>query len=102
AAFAPLPRMPAMSDHHHRRRGRRSLVLLAVVLILLFLLSWRTALQAQDKPMAGKTLIWGGDANGGIPYVIKDPDPNATKRENEKDGPVTGFEADIRDALEKE
>lgn len=59
---------------------------------------------AQDKgkakPLAGKTLRWGADCDGGIPYVIKDA--NGTKRDDEPDGPVTGFEADLRDALEKE
>jgi polar amino acid transport system substrate-binding protein len=45
-------------------------------------------------------LIWGADCNGGIPYVIKDPE--GRRRDDEPDGPVTGFEADLRDALEKE
>jgi polar amino acid transport system substrate-binding protein len=52
------------------------------------------------KPLSGRTLIWGADCNGGIPYVIIDPE--GRKRDDEPDGPVTGFEADLRDALEKD
>jgi polar amino acid transport system substrate-binding protein len=56
--------------------------------------------QDADKPLAGQTLVWGADANGGIPYVILDPE--GQKRAGEVGGPVTGFEADLRDALERE
>src|SRR5262245_38097949 len=33
-----------------------------------------TRTEPQDKPLAGRTLTWGADCNGGIPYVIKDPE----------------------------
>jgi polar amino acid transport system substrate-binding protein len=56
--------------------------------------------QAQDRSLTGKTLVWGADCNGGIPYVIMDRD--GKRRDGEPVGPVTGFEADLRDALEKE
>jgi polar amino acid transport system substrate-binding protein len=59
----------------------------------------RSGAQDSDKPLAGRKLVWGADCNGGIPYVIKRPGEPAP---DEPDGPVTGFEADIRDALEKE
>jgi polar amino acid transport system substrate-binding protein len=53
------------------------------------------------RPLAGKTLIWGADCDGGVPYVVKDAAEDR-KRHDEPDGPVTGVEADLRDALEKE
>jgi polar amino acid transport system substrate-binding protein len=72
----------------------------SVFLLAGFALSAHEPALGQDKPLAGKTLTWGADCNGGIPYVILDPD--GRKRDDEPDGPVTGFEADLRDALEKE
>jgi polar amino acid transport system substrate-binding protein len=54
---------------------------------------------AQEKSGAGKPLVWGADCDGGIPYVIK---ASGKAADDEPDGPVTGFEADLRDALEKE
>ncbi|HYV35669.1 MAG TPA: ABC transporter substrate-binding protein/permease [Gemmataceae bacterium] len=56
---------------------------------------------AQDRAAIDEPLYWGADADGGIPYVIADPDLEK-KRPGEPNGPVTGFEADLRDALEKE
>ncbi len=74
--------------------------LLALPVVALVLASGRGRAQDGDKPLAGQTLVWGADANGGIPYVILDPD--GQKRDGEVGGPVTGFEADLRDALERE
>jgi polar amino acid transport system substrate-binding protein len=51
---------------------------------------------AQDEE---KPLVWGADCDGGVPYVIQ---ANGKAAEDEPNGPVTGFEADIRDALAKE
>jgi len=78
----------------------RHLLLLAVFLLGGFALSAHDSTVSQDKPLAGQKLTWGADCNGGIPYVIKDP--QGRMRDDEPDGPVTGFEADLRDALEKE
>jgi polar amino acid transport system substrate-binding protein len=87
---------PLLSAAHKRRH----LLLLAIALGGLVVAS-RGAGQAQERPLAGKTLLWGADCNGGIPYVVKDAAPDR-KKKDEPDGPVTGVEADLRDALEKE
>src|SRR5579862_2730966 len=78
----------------------RFVLLLGIFLLAGFALRAHEPTIAQDNPLAGKTLTWGADCNGGIPYVIIDPE--GRKRDDEPDGPVTGFEADLRDALEKE
>ncbi len=78
---------------------RCHLLLMIALLTPCLVLTARGAAVAQDKPFAGKTLIWGADCDGGVPYVIKDP---GKARADEPDGPVIGFEADLRDALEKE
>src|SRR5580765_1187926 len=68
----------------------RSWLLLAAFVGVVLALTARAGSTGQDKPLAGKTLIWGADCDGGIPYVIKDP--NGKNRDDEPDGPVTGFE----------
>jgi polar amino acid transport system substrate-binding protein len=78
---------------------RHVLLLLGMSAIGIFLLG-QSPMSAQEKPLAKKTLYWGADCNGGIPYVMQDPE--GVKRDDEPDGPVTGFEADLRDALERE
>src|SRR5205823_6464427 len=85
----------------HAVKHRRALCIVLGLTLFGALFAGREPGHAQDgqKPLAGKTLIWGADCNGGIPYVIKSP---GTAADDEPDGPVTGFEADLRDALEKE
>ncbi len=51
------------------------------------------SLCAQEKSDKSKPLIWGGDTDGGFPYVFANPD---NPRE------VIGFEMDLAKALEKE
>jgi polar amino acid transport system substrate-binding protein len=76
------------------------MISVGVFLLVGSVLAAPKSVAGQDKPLAGRTLTWGADCNGGIPYVILDPD--GRKRDDEPEGPVTGFEADLRDALEKE
>jgi polar amino acid transport system substrate-binding protein len=90
-----------------RERGavkhRRALLALVAFLSVAFLLAGRDRGTAQEhpKPLAGQTLRWGADCNGGIPYVIKIADKDKAAVD-EPDGPVSGFEADLRDALARE
>jgi polar amino acid transport system substrate-binding protein len=78
---------------------RRHLFFVTLLCVAGFMVAGRQAGRAQERPLAGSILIWGADCNGGIPYVLKDARPADG---DEPDGPVTGFEADLRDALEKE
>jgi polar amino acid transport system substrate-binding protein len=82
-------------------RTRQHLLLLVGVLGALMLAS-QGAGQDQKRPLAGRPpLVWGADCDGGVPYVVKEADDDK-KRPDEPDGPVTGVEADLRDALERE
>jgi polar amino acid transport system substrate-binding protein len=86
---------------HAAVKHRRALYSLTALLLVLFILAdrQRSTAQEADKPLAGQKLIWGADCNGGIPYVIKIPGKSLP---DEPDGPVSGFEADLRDALARE
>jgi polar amino acid transport system substrate-binding protein len=77
---------------------RRHLWLLVPVFVG-FVLAGHNVGRAQDKSLTGKTLVWAADESGGVPYVIKLKDDPP---KDEPEGPVTGFEAELRDALEKE
>jgi polar amino acid transport system substrate-binding protein len=84
---------------------RRHLLTVALLFTALAVVAARapSAAQDKDKPLAGKSLVWGGDANGGIPYVLQDPKPAPGRKTRPGENlDVIGFEADLRDALEKE
>jgi polar amino acid transport system substrate-binding protein len=84
-------------------KDRRTLFSLGAFLIATFILAAHNPGAAQEppKPLAGQKLRWGADCNGGIPYVIKIADKDKAAAD-EPDGPVSGFEADLRDALARE
>ena len=67
-------------------------VRLAGRLVLLTLL-WGNLARAADPPPAQKPLLWAADAEGGAPYISKDPN-NLDK--------YVGFEVDLAAAFEKE
>jgi polar amino acid transport system substrate-binding protein len=75
-------------------KHRCVLCLLALMPLTATMLAARSGAREQDEP-----LIWGADCDGGIPYVIKAKGEAAAE---EPDGPVTGFEADLRDALARQ
>jgi polar amino acid transport system substrate-binding protein len=88
-------------------KHRRTLLLLVGFAVATMILGGHERSGAQDtaqpKPLAGQKLVWGADCNGGIPYVIKRPLKTGEEPPpDEPEGPVTGFEAALRDALEKE
>jgi polar amino acid transport system substrate-binding protein len=90
-----------MTAKHSILPTRRHLLMLVLLFAGLAVAALNVG-QAQDRPLAGRTLTWGADCDGGIPYVIKDANPDNKAAKDEPDGPVTGFEADLRDALERE
>lgn len=73
------------SFHLHRERGIPSLIRRSLVgVALLFLLT--PVLFAREKP----PLRWGSDAEGGAPYIFRDPNDN---------NHYLGFEVEIADAI---
>ncbi len=67
-------------------------VRLAGTLVLLALF-WGNSARAADSPPVQKPLLWAADAEGGAPYISKDPN-NLEK--------YVGFEVDLAAAFEKE
>ncbi|MBX7074205.1 MAG: ABC transporter substrate-binding protein/permease [Pirellulales bacterium] len=81
--------LPTRSINH--ARPRRALA--GLLLLLALAVSIRPA-QADDdalrQRLAGGVLRWGGDAEGGAPYQLRDPDDP---------GRIIGFEVELVDAL---
>jgi polar amino acid transport system substrate-binding protein len=95
AGISYIPACRALWMNGGAVNHRRVLCLLALLPLITGLLAGaRSGAQDKDKP-----LIWGADCDGGIPYVIKAEGDAAA---DEPDGPVTGFEADLRDALARQ